>query len=290
MSGRSTSSPDVDTGAHPADLFAGTVVVVAPHMDDEVLACGGLVARLPDKARIHFVFATDGMRSPAPVLPWRDATRPDLGALREDESRRAARILGLPEGNTHFLRLPEAELPRHEGDLRRRLDERFRDLDPDHVLVPFRYDRHPDHLAVRRAVVEARRAEVTRAMITEYFVYYRWRLLPKGDVRRYVRPEHLIRVDIDAVAGLKREALDCFTTQTTRFFDWQTRPILRPELLDEECVGPELFVRCDIDVPDGRLFTGLVPWIRIAHRLEPKLVRWKYLVKSSLTRGAGRLG
>ena len=270
--------------------FAGTVLVVAPHMDDEILACGGLVARLPGKERIHFVFATDGMRSPAPVMPWRDAITPDLGERREHESRDAARMLGVPDENLHFLRLPEAELPAHEPELASRLLDRVRAIRPDHILIPFRYDRHLDHLAVNRAIVQAKREGAIHAVLTEFFVYYRWRLLPGGDVRRYVRPEHLIEVDIDEVAALKRAALDCFTTQTTRFYEWQTRPILRPELLDEECVGPEQFARIVEDLPDSELFTGLVPWIRIAHRLEPKLVRWKYLVKSTLTRGMGRNG
>jgi LmbE family N-acetylglucosaminyl deacetylase len=274
----------------PAQLFTGTVVVVAPHMDDEVLACGGLVALLPDKERIHFVFATDGMRSPAPVLPWRDAIATDLGTLREEESRRAARKLGLPDGNTHFLRLPEAELPTHALELERVLEGRLRSLDPEHVLIPFRYDRHLDHLAVRDSVRRLRRAGAIRAVLTEYFVYYRWRLLPGGDVRAHLRPEHLISVDIETVARLKREALGCFTTQTTLFYDWQTRPILRPELLDEECVGPEVFLRCPDGLRDSELFSGRVPvtWIRIAHRVEPKLVKWKYLLKSTLLRGLGR--
>ena len=253
-------------------------------MDDEILACGGLVARLPDKEHIHFVFATDGTRSPIPVLDRGDGVPSDLGALREEESRQAARMLGLPDRNMHFLRLPDAELSAHETELERLLEQRLEALDPDHVLLPFRYDRHRDHLAVRRAVRRIRRSGGIQATLTEYFVYYRWRLLPKGDIRAYVRPEHLIRVDIDEVAELKREALDCFTTQTTCFYDWQSRPILRPELLDEECVGPELFVRYEDGLSDRELFSGLVPWIRVVHRLEPELVRWKHMLKPTFAR------
>jgi LmbE family N-acetylglucosaminyl deacetylase len=285
-----TSTDPRATDAGELAAFAGTVLIVAPHMDDEVLACGGLMARLPDKERLHIVFATDGMRSPAPVLPWRDTITPDLGERRREESRAAALLLGVPAGNLHFLRLPEAELPRHRDELARLLRERIRAIDPDHVLIPFRYDRHPDHLAVNHAVTGAKREGAIRATLVEYFVYYRWRLLPGGDVRAYVRPEQLIRLDIARVAARKRAALDCFTTQTTRYYAWQTRPILRPELLDEECVGPELFLRYDPAMPGARVFRSLVPWIRIAHRLEPVLLRWKYRLKSSLLRGLGRHG
>ncbi len=89
------------------------------------------------------------------------------------------------------------------------------------------------------------------------------------------------------MAAQKRAALDCFRTQTTRYYDWQTRPILRPELLDEECVGPEQFLRYDPTLPGARVFSSTALWIRIAHRIEPRLLRWKYLLKSSLLRGLG---
>ena len=48
--------------------LSGTILIVAPHMDDEALACGGLIAKLPQKDRIHILYATDGMKSPAPIM------------------------------------------------------------------------------------------------------------------------------------------------------------------------------------------------------------------------------
>lgn len=271
----------------PAEHFRGTILVVAPHMDDEVLACGGLLGRLPDKHRIHVVYATDGMRSPAPVIPGRDSITPDLGELRMRESEAAMGLLGVAPENLHFLGLPEAELPRHVTELARRLLDHLRAVDPDHVLIPFRYDRHPDHLAVNHVVTEARLAGRVRAELTEYFVYYRWRLLPRRDIRRYVRPHHLMEVDIRDVAAQKRASLDCFATQTTRYYAWQTRPILTPVLLDEECVGPEVFLRFDPAATGPRVFSGPVPWIRVAHRLEPRLLKYKYIAKSVLARTFG---
>jgi LmbE family N-acetylglucosaminyl deacetylase len=79
-------------------------------MDDEVLACGGIIARLPQKERIHVIYATDGMKSPSPIVPWRDSISPDLGEVRMRESRAAMKILGVPGENTYFLNLPEAGL------------------------------------------------------------------------------------------------------------------------------------------------------------------------------------
>ena len=267
--------------------FNGRILVIAPHMDDEALACGGLIALLPDKQRIHVAYATDGMKSPAPVFPGRDSISPDLGAVRRTESEAAMRMLGVPLANLCFFNLPEGQLHNHRGDLARRVREHLRRVQPHHVLVPFRFDRHPDHLAVNRAVTEAVLDGEYGGRVEEYFVYHRWRLLPRKDIRRYVRPEGLLKLDITGVAALKRAALDCFRTQTTRYYPWQTRPILTPELLDEECRNPEYFLRYDASRPGKEVFTSASTWIRVAHRVEPKLQQWKYVVKTAWQRATG---
>jgi LmbE family N-acetylglucosaminyl deacetylase len=270
------------------DRFAGTVLVVAPHMDDEALACGGLLAQLPDPTSIHVVYATDGTQSPAPVESLRDVVSDDLGMLRRQESITAMRLLGVPQRNLHFFNLPEAHLTRHEQVFAQSLGEQLRAIDPDVILAPFRYDRHPDHLAVNRVVTAALRARSTRAAFYEYFVYHRWRLLPERDVRRYVRPDQIVRVDLDGAQRRKRAMLECFRTQTTRFYPWQTRPILQPELIDDECSGPELYVRYDPRFAGARIFERAAAWIRIVHRLEPPLQRWKYRLTSWSQRATSR--
>ena len=94
----------------PNEFFQGAIAIVAPHMDDEALACGGLIARISAAERIHVIYATDGMKSPAPVMPRIDSISPDLGEVRIQESIRSMEFLGVPEENLRFLRLPEAGL------------------------------------------------------------------------------------------------------------------------------------------------------------------------------------
>ena len=84
------------------NFLSGTVVIIAPHMDDEALVCGGLIAKLADKDRLHIIYCTDGMKSPAPILPGKDKISPDLGRFRMDESTQAMKRLGVPEKNLHF--------------------------------------------------------------------------------------------------------------------------------------------------------------------------------------------
>jgi LmbE family N-acetylglucosaminyl deacetylase len=247
-----------------------------------------MMALHPDKRQVFVAYATDGMRSPAPVLPH-DQITPDLGEVRVRESQTAMAILGVSQANLHFLRLPEAELRAHVPALRRGLLALIDDIRPDFVFMPFRFDRHPDHLAVNHVLTAAHGEGRMEAALVEYFVYYRWRLLHKRDVRRYVRPAHLLTVDTQPVAARKRLALDAFRSQTTIFYPWQTRPILTPQLLDETCGEPEIFLRYNPAAAGARVFCGNVPWIRFAHRVEPRLLKWKYLLRSTLQRATGQV-
>jgi LmbE family N-acetylglucosaminyl deacetylase len=269
----------------PADYFQGTIVIVVPHMDDEVLACGGTLARLPDKARIHLIYATDGRGSPAPVLPWFDPVSADLNQIRRQEALAAMSYLGVPPANVHFLDLPDGQLMRHRSTLHRHLLELVVALQPAYILIPFRYDRHPDHLALNHVVTSAYRQGTVRATLLEYFVYYRWRLLPGGDVRHYIDPCYLWEVDIAEVSAHKRVALDCFKSQTTCFFTWQKRPNLTSNLLDEVSQAPELFLLYQETKPGPAIFTGSILRIRLAHRLEPFLKKKKDQVVALWRRG-----
>jgi LmbE family N-acetylglucosaminyl deacetylase len=224
------------------------------------------------------------MKSPAPIIPGRDKVSLDLGKNRMQESITAMKLLGVPERNLHFLCLPEAQLHEHLSPLMNLLGDKIRRVAPTHILVPFRYDRHPDHLAVNHAILSGSRQSETQAQIIEYFVYYRWRLMPKRDIRRYIRPEFLFKLEIEGVAQLKRQALDCFISQTTIYYPWQTRPILTPTLLDEECQNPEIFLISSGSLAGTAIFSSSVLWIRLVHRLEPVLQRWKYRIGAILKR------
>jgi LmbE family N-acetylglucosaminyl deacetylase len=260
--------------ADPEELFPGTLLLLVPHVDDCVLGCGGTLARLSRPDRIHVAYATDGAGSPEPVLPWRDHR--DVAALvrdRLEEGRRAMGSLGIPRDQVHFFALPDGRLRRHGNELEDRIRTLVAAIRPDHVLAPFRYDRHPDHLALNRAATEICRGG--DLPLTEYFVYHRSRLLPRGDVREYIRPELLREVDVAPVADRKARALRMFTSQTTRYYDWQTRPNLTPELIDQVSGEPEVFLPYDPARPGPAVLVRGASWIRVPNRLEPVLKRAK---------------
>jgi len=273
------------TFVDPTEVFKGKLVFTVPHMDDCVLACGGTIAKLPNKEQVHIIYATDGMAAPAPILPWRDSVSEELGEVRMKEARGAMKSLEVPEENIHFLGFPDGRLKKYLKTLNHRLIQLFDRIKPTHVFVPFRYDQHTDHLALNHAVTNLLKGNSIKAQQNEYFVYYRYRLLPKKDLRKYVIPKWLHSVDIKDASDRKRAALDFFKSQTTTYYAWQTRPNLSHWLLDEVSQLPEYFVHCDPSLPGAAVFKNFAVWIQFVHKLEPFMKKRKDQAEALLRRG-----
>src|SRR5580704_966399 len=91
-------------------LGGGGLVVIAPHPDDESLACGGLIAEARAQGRpVRVVIVSDGTGSHPASKSYPKAR---LRELRETEARNAAKELGLdPVDDVVFLRLPDRFVP-----------------------------------------------------------------------------------------------------------------------------------------------------------------------------------
>lgn len=114
------------------------VLVIAPHPDDEVLGCGGSIARFAAQGAQVTVVAVCADLPPL--------YGPDVAPTVEREARAAHAVLGVHE--SVFLDLPSVEVSRGSvaalnGPLQAVLDR----VAPDLVLIPFP-DRHVDHKAV----------------------------------------------------------------------------------------------------------------------------------------------
>jgi LmbE family N-acetylglucosaminyl deacetylase len=233
----------------PGKILTGRILILAPHMDDETLACGGAMLLHSQKEKIHCLFATDGAASPAPLLPWTGSVDADLADRRRREARAVAGKIGIPPANLKFLDLPDGGLSACRPQLAAALRDLIGTTHPDFVFAPFRYDVHPDHTALNHVTRAVLREMQQAPTMLEYFVYHRLRFVPGGDVRRALDKALLVTVDTSAVAAAKREALDCYRSQTTVRYAWQDRPILTDESLNLRCSEPEYFLRADPAAP-----------------------------------------
>jgi len=131
--------PLLDLGHVPR----GPVLVVAPHPDDEILGCGGAIARHAERGDpVHVVLVTRGEAG-------------GEGDARLDESRRAAaRLAGADAVTVHGLGVPDGRVAQ-AGDVAARLGERLAAVHPRVVYAPSPFEMHPDHVASLVALCDA---------------------------------------------------------------------------------------------------------------------------------------
>lgn len=121
---------------------AGPVLVVAPHPDDEVIGPGGTLARHHDVGdRVRVLILTSGGATAGGGT--------DVTAVREEESRRALRQIGLPDPPI-FAGLIDGGLPGALDDIVELVGRHGRGAAA--VYVPSLLDPHPDHHAAAVAV------------------------------------------------------------------------------------------------------------------------------------------
>lgn len=200
-------------------------VVVAPHPDDEVLACGGLLALRARCNRPSLVIGvTDGEASHAGCEGWRPA---DLAqARRRERALGLARLGGVPSIE---LALPDGEVRAHADLLAQRLADLLRPTDV--VFVTSRVDGHPDHEACAQVVIDV--AAARRCRVVEMPVWlWHWAEPAQADVAW----AHLGRLPLTAHARrCKRAAIEAHASQFEPLFGreaivapWALERLTRP--------------------------------------------------------------
>lgn len=183
----------------PELLRGERLLVLAPHPDDEVIGCGGLVAlHLRERRAVHVIVATDGTEAEA--VPDREAYR----LLREQESRNGLEALG-DTAVAEFLRHPDRSLGQHIDQLQSQLLATLRSFRPDLVVLPSPIEIHPDHAALAQAFCELVQRDETlfSELATTRVAFY--------EVGQPIRPNAL--VDITAVDDAKSAAIAAHKSQ-----------------------------------------------------------------------------
>ncbi|MDD2893671.1 MAG: PIG-L family deacetylase [Halothiobacillaceae bacterium] len=158
---------------------AQRVVVLAPHIDDETIGCGGVIAK----------HVAEGDR--VAVLTFADCT-----PARIAEGEAAGRILGVQR--QAFLPYPSKSLL-DQADLPARLAAFLDEEKPDLVYTPGLFDRHVDHLSVNLLLARHSSAHRPGYMVYAYEV---WNTLTPN-----------VAIDISRHRQQKADALACFTSQ-----------------------------------------------------------------------------
>jgi N-acetylglucosamine malate deacetylase 1 len=177
----------------------GKIVVLAPHMDDETLGCGGTIARhVKAGAQVTVIFLTDGRYGSGSYAgmtePERNRKLEEITGVRKQEARCAGEILGV-----RSLIFLDAEDTRLSAD--RHVPKLLRDIlgreQPHCVYLPYFLDQHRDHRAANSVLLAA--VAGTRLEF-ECRGYEVWTPL---------FPNCVVKIDVE----LKRRALACYRSQ-----------------------------------------------------------------------------
>lgn len=186
------------------------ILVIAPHADDEILGCGGTIAKhVASGDAVRVLIATDAHQG-APELYSRET----IDNVRS-EARKAHQVLGIEE--TIFLDFPAPSLDAYPSyKISLEIAKVLTKCAPSVVYVPFPGDIHLDHFYVHRASLVAARPQGSYTA-KEIYCYEtlsetEWATSTAGST---FCPNYF--VDVSGSFAAKIEAMMCFESQLKKF-------------------------------------------------------------------------
>jgi LmbE family N-acetylglucosaminyl deacetylase len=261
---------------HPREMLSlkgiSSVLCVAPHPDDEVLGCGGLLALLQaQKAKVQVLVLTKGELGQAHLQVENQAAESlALAHIRVQESKAAAQVLGLPEPK--FLNFKDRHLSFTDAvtqAIANHIQARAIDL----LLLPSLSDPHPDHQAAALAGLAAVQNALKLAQASGQTAHSQ----PKAALERPLQilfyevgaPLHANAfVDFTPVAAQKWAAVQSFKSQLSEEkYELLSRSMaaMRAFGLQPECTAAEAFFKVDMQafMREGALAAmPQWPWVR----------------------------
>lgn len=131
----------------PQITIDSQTLILAPHPDDEIFGCAGLILQLVSQGKPpHIVIMTGGGASHKECC---DVASSDVIAARRELTLKAAKELGLSHDYIHFLDFEDGRIGNRPETEVEKLKNIIATLKPKTLLVPHNGEGWPDHLAVR---------------------------------------------------------------------------------------------------------------------------------------------
>jgi LmbE family N-acetylglucosaminyl deacetylase len=199
------------------------VLVVAAHPDDEVLGCGGTIARLAREGHeIHIAIMAEGITS---RYPHRAEADPSLLQDLHADSRQAASTLGAKEVSLHGLpdnRLDTLPLL----DVVKIVESLIEKTTPSRIYTHHGGDLNIDHAVVNRAVLTGTRP-IPGCPVREIYLFE----VPSSTEWAFQQFEGSFRpntfVDVRETLEVKIRAMACYRSEARAFPHPRSAEVLR---------------------------------------------------------------
>lgn len=137
-------------------------LIIAPHPDDEVLGCGGLIRRMVHQGQeVHVAILTGGEKSLVEVED------DELKCARRRLALQAAKHLGLADDKVHFLDYPDGGVSSACSETSK-LQASISNIRPSAIFIPHWGEGWNDHVVVRSIVQQL---DCGDAALYEYCVW-----------------------------------------------------------------------------------------------------------------------
>lgn len=138
------------------------VLVIASHPDDEVLGCGGTIAKFVKAgAEVQIAFLADGVNS---RMADEESSKIEL-KQRRDCAKNACKILGVTQ--IIFCDFPDNEMDKVSLlTITRKVEELISNFSPDTIFTHHIGDVNVDHQLTHKAVVTACRPQIGKSVKT----------------------------------------------------------------------------------------------------------------------------
>ncbi|MEB3291959.1 MAG: PIG-L family deacetylase [Synechococcales bacterium] len=225
------------------------IVVVAPHPDDEVFGCGGLIAlKRSQGIPVNVIFLTDGGASHSGLV---EMERQTLVTTRHREALNALSILGVGAEQVHFLNYPDGELANLPAEQTQaaiaQLQQRLQACQPGAVYVTHAGDRSSDHEVAYRWVkqtIDSWHSEPEtrpQPLLYEYPIWILWDGIVGLNFPVQVL-QGAYRQSIASVQRQKQTAIAQYQSQCSPVAKGQ-RPVLPPGFTDRFQSDHEIFFK-----------------------------------------------
>lgn len=187
-----------------------TLVIVAPHPDDEIFGFGGSLLKLVrGGSQVYIIYLTDGEGSGI----WHDTK--EIKTQRIFLSEKAVTLLGIDISNIYRLHFSDGSLPHYRQPGFKKIVAEIKSLvdllRPEAVFATHPLDYWPfDHVACAEIVSEALRLSNTKTQLWYYWVWAWYNARPWE-----LSFKKLKKVDISHQLPMKMELMDIYLNSYT---------------------------------------------------------------------------
>ena len=179
----------------------GPTIIFAPHEDDELLGCSGIIARrIKQGGQVIIIYLTDGRYSRRSPMIAPDT----LAEIRKREAINAAVALGMNVSNLFFLEFQDRHLTQFQDAAKDKISQILKIYNPTEIFLPYRKDDNLDHTTTFNIVISCLLDLNLNAVVFEYPIWINklwfWQI-------KELFSSRAIAVNVEAEMNIKEKAL-----------------------------------------------------------------------------------